>query len=315
MHRAFGQLDLTSAESVIAALDAGAEANRGNPLRRGSIEVVPPPTVDRPWRLIATGDLHDNPFHFARIVEAAGLAGADGGRQAQPAHLTLHEIIHGENLVHGMDLSFRALTKVAALKSAHPTLVHTLLANHELAQVVGSGITKDGVPVVKAFNDGVEYVFGSAAAAVSGAIGRFIRSMPLALRLEPPTDRAELGAILCAHSLPAPELMDRFDASVLEREIDELIDFVPRRGAAHLMVWGRGHTPEQLKILADRWGIGLFVLGHEKAPAGWQSVPPNAVILNSDHAEGVYAEWSSPDWPVWGDFEGDFHRLREGADS
>jgi len=83
--------------------------------------------------------------------------------------------------------------------------------------------------------------------------------------------------------------MDRFDPTILERELVE-DDYVPRRGGAHLMVWGRGHQERQLVELGVRWGVGLFVLGHEYAPEGALAVAPNAVVLNSDHERGAYLQ-------------------------
>lgn len=278
-------LNLRSADAVAAIFRAGAEANRSAACRRGSIDVIRPPGV-----LIATGDLHDNPLHLARLVEAAGVGAPDA---TPSAHLTLHEIIHGDRLVNGMDFSFRALARVAALKAAHPEFVHVLLANHELSQITGSGVVKDGVRCVDAFNEAVEVTFGPAADVVLEAIGAFIRSMPLALRCE---GDGPGQSFLCAHSLPEPALMDRFDPGVLERDlVDE--DYTPRRGSAHLMVWGRGHTPDQFAALAERWGVGLFILGHEKADNGVLVVGPNAVVLNSDHARGVYARIDLSDIP------------------
>jgi hypothetical protein len=147
---------------------------------------------------------------------------------------------------------------------------------------------KDGVRVVEAFNEAVDYSFGDAAPDIHAALGEFIRALPLAVRFV----RPGLGDLLCAHSLPAPELMDRFDPSILERSSIEYTadDLTPRRGSAHLMVWGRGHTPEQLTELARRWDIAVFVLGHEKAEQGLIVLPPNAIVLNSDHEHGVFLD-------------------------
>jgi hypothetical protein len=280
-------LDLQDAASVRDAFMAGARANRTASCREGSID-----RISAPGRLIATGDLHDNPLHFARVVHAAGLGVAPGvaGEEsdpaarelAAPAHLTLHEIIHPDRLMNGMDFSYRALARVAALKAEHPEHVHTLLANHELAQVVGAGIVKHGVRVVDAFNAGVEYAFGSDAPAVEEAIAEFVFSMPLALRCVCPE-----GDILCAHSLPGPAMMPRFDATILSRELTSE-DYEPRRGSAYMMVWGRAYDAEQLEDLTERWGINLFLLGHEHARLGHAVVEPNALVLNSDHEAGVY---------------------------
>lgn len=267
--------DLRDPDAVCAALARGAAANLGAACRRGSIDVIAGPA-----RLIATGDLHDNPVHLERVVALAQLAAPD------PRHLTLHEVIHADVSGGGVDLSYRALVRIAALKGDHPEVVHTLLANHELAQIVGAGILKDGVNVVAAFNAGVEHVFAGAAPRVIAAIGAFVRSMPLALRCQ---GAAGAGDLVCAHSLPAPDLMDRFDPRILERDLRE-DDYTPRRGSAHLMVWGRDHTPEQLASLAQAWGAAAFILGHEKAEAGWFVRAPNCLVLNSDHALGAYTD-------------------------
>lgn len=255
---------------MIAALEAGARANRAAACRRASIDYIEPP-----GRLIATGDLHDNPIHLMRLIRAAGLDGPE------PAHLTLHEVIHGDRLVSGLDMSYRVLTRVADLKARHPEHVHTLLGNHELAQMMGHLIAKDGVRCVDAFNAGVEYVFADAAQDVTDAVNGFIRSMPIALRAH--TAR---GDILCAHSLPPAAAMARFDTSILTRDLtDEDLNI---RGTVHAMTWGRGYDAGGLEDLTERWGVWYFILGHEHTMNGWQFVPPNAVVLNSDHENGVY---------------------------
>lgn len=266
-------VDLASAEQVIDCLHAGALANRTARCREGSID-----RVKWPGRLLATGDLHDNPVHFQRIVESAGFDG-DG----EPAHLTLHELIHGENLHDDMDPSYRVLVRAAALKAANPEHVHVLLANHELSQIAGRGVIKNGVNCVKAFNDAVEYVFADRAADVGLALGDFIRSMPIALRCTP----GEGADVLCAHSLPGDSDLEKFDATIIERELCEA-DYQPRTGSAHLMTWGRGQSPATVQSLADRWGVGLFILGHEKAEQGSAPLPPCGLILNSDHAQGAF---------------------------
>jgi hypothetical protein len=200
----------------------------------------------------------------------------------EPAHLVLHELIHGDNLMNGMDLSYRVLTRAADLKRRFPGHVHVLLANHELSQITGAGIVKDGVRVVEAFNNGVEYVFGGDADIVNAALAEFVRSLPLALRCVTPK-----GDLLCAHSLPTAAIMNRFDTTVLSRDLTEE-DYQPRTGSAYIMVWGRKYDGELLEDLVERWGVNLFLLGHEKCENGVMLVPPNAIVLNSDHARGVY---------------------------
>jgi len=289
-------VNVQHAGEVIDLFHEAARASCEADCRQGSVDVI-----EGPGTLIATGDLHDNPFHLNRVVELAGLGGGgpqeDGEDQGEewgppsrdsdtagdPArHVTFHEVIHSDRLLNGLDLSYRALARIAELKLQAPERVHALLANHELAQIVGAGIVKDGVKCVEAFNDGLAYVFGDDWESVAAALGGFIRAMPLALRCKTPA-----GDILCAHSLPATGSMGRFDTTILSRELTD-DDYAPRAGSAHLMVWGRGYDAEQLEDLVERWGVNLFVLGHEKAPNGYLIIPPCAVVLNSDHERGVY---------------------------
>lgn len=194
----------------------------------------------------------------------------------------LHEVVHSDRLLNGLDFSYRALARVALLKLHHPAHVHTLLANHELAQAMNAGIVKAGVRVVEAFNKGLEYVFADDAPAVAHAINAFVRSMALALRCCTPA-----GDILCAHSLPGVSMMPKFDPTVLDRPLTD-DDFAPRSGSAHLMVWGRGYDEQQLEDLVERWGVRMFILGHEHVHGGVKLVPPNALVLNSDHESGMY---------------------------
>lgn len=281
-------LDLRDSQSVADAFRRGARANRESVLRRGSIDVVTP--EDPTPALIVTGDLHDNPISFARMLQAAGMDGPEGS--APRAHLTLHELIHPDTLNNGRDLSVRVFAKVADLKARFPRHVHTLLANHELAEIVGAGIIKDGVNVVKLFDEGVEFLFGDDAPMVMDALGEFVRSMPLGLRCVgagAPLADGRPGDLLCAHSLPGPDLFDRFDPSILERDITE-DDRIPRRGSAHILVWGRGQGDKLVEDLTARWNVGTFVLGHEKAPEGCLRLTNRALVLNTDHHEGVFAE-------------------------
>ncbi len=270
-------LELQDADAVVALFRRATEATRDAACRRGSLEVI-----HAPARIIATGDLHDNPIHLEKLERVARVGPFAEGDESTLPHLTLHEIIHSDRLISGVDLSYRALARVAHLKTLHPERVHMLLANHELAQVVGSGIVKNGVRCVDAFNDGLEWAFSSRAEEVAEAIGAYIRALPLALRAEGPR-----GVVLCSHSLPGPAQMARFDPGVLDRELTE-DDYTPLTGSAHLMVWGRGYDAEQLEDLVERWGVSLFVLGHEHADTGVDIVRPCAVVLNSDHARGVY---------------------------
>ncbi|MCP3903522.1 MAG: metallophosphoesterase [Planctomycetes bacterium] len=255
--------NLNEASAVIDLLDAGAEAILGCEHREGCAVRVP-----SRGRLLATGDLHDNPIHLRTIVDLARLDASEDH------HVVLHEMIHGDKLVNGMDLSYRMLGRVAALVVERPRQVHPLLANHELAQLTGKGVSKGAGNSVELFADALDFAFSDRADDVAEAVARFIRAMPLALLSE--------GGVLCAHSLPSAALMKHFDPAVFDRALTD-DDYLSPHGAAYLMTWGRGHTEEQLDALAEAWDVQLFCLGHQHVDTGLEVRGNRLLVINSDH--------------------------------
>lgn len=262
----------TDAPGAIDLLDAAARTLRSSPLRSGCVVHLPARGT-----LLATGDLHDNPVHLGRVLAAAGL------ERGPDRHITLHELIHGDRLVDGVDLSHRMLLRAAELVLRHPLQVHPLLANHEISQLTGRSVSKGAGDNVVLFNDGLDRVYGDDWEDVAAALGRFIAAMPLALRSEPD---AAGGAVLCAHSVPSPHALSRFDVGVFDREL-EPGDFIAPDGAAYLMTWGRGADAPMLAALGDRLRISLFCVGHQHAETGVELLAPNAVVINSDHERGA----------------------------
>ena len=248
---------------VVELFRAAADAMLTAPNRDGCISKIP-----ARGRLLATGDLHDNPMHFAKVISLAAL-------DADPDHhVILQELIHGERTMNGLDLSYRMLVKVALLLLEHPGQVHPLLANHELAQMAGHSVSKGGGCMTTRFTEGLEFVFGDDAEDVAEAMGVFVRALPLAAR----TDHG----IFCSHSLPGPAMMSRFDLDIVDRGLGPE-HYLPLQGSAWMMVWGRGHTAEQMEAIADRWGVKLFLLGHAFVENGIEIGGPRTILLNTDH--------------------------------
>jgi hypothetical protein len=253
-----------------------AQANLQSPLRKGNTVHLP----DTGW-LTMTGDLHDNGLNLQRIVRVAALDRPDH-------HLILHEVIHGPYQVQGRDMSVRTLARVAALKLAYPDRVHILQSNHELAQYRGEGIVKDGISVVEAFDAGLDFIYGDDSLIVRAAMRSFLRSLPLAAKAP--------HEVFFAHSLPGARAMERFDPSVIDRELQEA-DLQPG-GSAYNMVWGRSHNQQLAEDLADEWHTRLFVLGHQPAEFGYELEGDSILILASDHGHGMVLpiDLSKPDY-------------------
>lgn len=259
--------DTRNAQAVIELFEQAATILRDSPLRKGSIVRLP-----ARGRLLVTGDLHDNPIHLRKIIALAKLD------KSPDHHVILHEMIHSERLVNGLDFSHRILIKAAELVVRFPDQVHPLLANHELSQLTGTGVTKGAGNNVALFDDGLAFAFGDDWESVSEAIKQFISGFGLALMSE--------SGLFCSHSLPSPHLMPKFDATVIERELQPG-DLIGPLGAAYLMLWGRSHTPAQIEQLAQLWGVKVFCIGHEHAETGYEIRGPRLVVLNSDHEYGA----------------------------
>ena len=267
MSGAEASINPQDASQVVDLLDRATELQLQCPLRRGS-------AVDLParGRAVLSGDLHDQRRIFQNIINLARLD------ESSDHHVVLQEVIHSDRLVNNMDLSYRALVSVAELQVRYPGQVHQLLSNHELAQIRGEGISKDGVNQITAFNDGLQYVFGDHAQAVTLAIERYIRSMPLAVRTA--------TSVMCSHSLPSPRRLEAFDPAVLDRSLTEE-DLKRPLGSAYLMVWGRRLNQDVADALAATWGVDIFVLGHQAVDMGYEPLDRNMLVINSDHNHAV----------------------------
>ena len=272
----FQSISMQDAEGVCALLDAAAERMLADPARRGSSVHLP-----ARGRILLTGDLHDNPVHFQLVQKLARLD------RSPDHHLVLHELIHGDRLVNGVDLSYRMLCRVAQLTLARPGQVHVVLANHELAQAFRHPVSKGAGDNNELFDAGLDWAFGDDAPQVEEAVGRLVRAMPLAVRCG--------NGLMLSHSLPAPHDLDGFDAGIIDRAIEES-DYALRTGSAWRMVWGRGWTPELLAELGTKWGVRLFVLGHAFVEHGAEAPFANLLLLNTDHAQGrvVTVDLSEP---------------------
>ena len=259
-------VDHLGALGVAQLLERAAEIFRRDPKRRGSCV-----HLGDVGRLLVTGDLHDNPTHFVKVVNFA--------RLEQPENnVILHELIHGERLTHGADMSWRMLAKVARLVEKYPGQVHVMLANHELAQAFNQPVSKGAGENTELFREGLLCSFGDEAEIVDAAIGVFVRALPLAVKTK--------NGILCSHSLPSLYDMKTFDSGILERDLVE-DDYEVRLGSAWQMTWGRNQKPEQLAALAAAWGVKVFIAGHAAVPEGVLAAGPQFLLLNSDHEHGA----------------------------
>jgi len=258
--------DWSDADAVVDVLCRASAQLRSTPGRSGCTVHLP-----ASGNLLITGDLHDHLPNYQRIIAAANLGETDH-------HLLLQELIHGPALLHGCDMSWRMLVRVARQVLAHPGQVHPILGNHENSQLTGVGVTKGGGNSVELFEDGITMSFGESWEQVGIAVDGFLQAMPLAVRTA--------SGVQCTHSLPDAVLMKRFDPSVLDRQLEEEDRRGPD-GGAYLLTWGRRFTEEQVEVLRAAWDVECFVIGHVQIDGGMRRMGPHVLALASDQDAGA----------------------------
>jgi hypothetical protein len=247
---------------LLETLALAIEANLLTPRRSGSVVELCPETADD---VVVSADLHGHRENFAHVLALADL-------DAHPRrHLILQEVCHGgpayENLA---CQSHEMLAEVAALKVAYPDRVHFLLSNHELAELTGYPIRKEGKILSLSFLMGIHQLYGTRSEAIHSAYMAFVASCPLAVRIGPD--------VFVSHSAPEKIGDLGFDASVLTRPLTAE-DFSPE-GSAFRMVWGRDYRPENAKAFAEAVGAQVLVHGHTPCPNGYHAPNEYQLILD-----------------------------------
>jgi len=251
---------------AVDILRQAARLCREDPRREGNVVLL-----DAGTRVIATGDIHGHHANLRQIVAAADLAARPRRR------LVLQEIIHGPpDAATGRDRSIECLLDAARCLIEHPEQVVMLLGNHDVAQLTGNEITKEGRGACKAFAEGVRHAFGAEAPDVLDAVSMLALAMPLAVRCG--------GGVMVSHSLPAPGRWSDACEQVLHRRYTP--DDMRRRGGVYEWTWGRGHTPESVAPISEKLGVSFFLIGHYHLEVSHRVLAPTLMTITSDGPDG-----------------------------
>lgn len=258
-----------TAADAIEVLQKAAELNWNDPYREGAMLQMP-----GFGQLVMTGDLHGHFRNYEKLQKYAILD------RAPARHVVLHEMVHKDIQVPGdIDDSHLLLVMAAAYKCEFPDQVHFLQSNHELAQLTGYTIAKNGRIVIEDFNNAVRKTYGDRGGAeVLSAINDFIASFPLAIRTQ--------NRVWLSHSLPDIHNMDQFDPSTFKEPLtrQEIMD----NRSAFLLVWGRRHTTEHVQRLADAFDVDVIITGHQPQEQGSGLYFDRLIILDSSHNHGTF---------------------------
>lgn len=255
---------MPDARKVLSLIRRATNLTRSTLGRAGGVVSFGPEAED----VMVVGDLHGHIHNFATALKIAGL-------DTHPhRHLVLQELVHDPRAdVDGVtpDLSHRLIDLVCALKCQYPDRVHYLPGNHELSELTGRSIAKNGVPLNDLFFKGIQTTYGEFAEPIRDAYHGLFRALPLAIRT---TNRV----FLC-HSIPEERHLDAFDVGVLATD-DWEPETLLRGGSIYAMTWGRDTTIETADRFAKIVDADLFVIGHHPCDDGFRRLNDRVLSLD-----------------------------------
>jgi hypothetical protein len=235
---------------------------RATPGRSGGII-----RLDRALEVMVVGDLHGNLRAFRKVLAAAELD------RAKERHLVLQELIHGPLMYPDDkgDRSHQLVDLFAALKCQYPDRVHLILGNHELSELTGRAIGKEGEFLNDRFLLGIQTAYGAHANQIYDAYKQLFAALPLAVRT---TNR-----VYICHTIPDAEDLDTLDLNLLAAT-EWPADATSRRGTIYALTWGRDTTPETADRFAALVDADYFVTGHQPCDEGFRQANHRQIIID-----------------------------------
>ncbi len=260
---------MADASKVLAAVARAGELMRKTPGRAGSVVRAFADDV------MVVGDLHGNVRAFKWVLAEAALD------RHPNRHLVLQELIHE---IHKSDddrpdLSHRLVDVVCALKCQYPDRVHVIMGNHELSELTGRMIGKDGRALNERFREGIGRAFGEAADEVYAAYRKLFSDLPLAVRTP--------NRVFCCHTIPDGDWLDDFDVALLDAD-SWPEKATKRRGAVYAITWGRDTSDETADRFAAMVDADLFVTGHQPCDDGFRQANRRTLIIDGTDPYPAY---------------------------
>ena len=175
----------------------------------------------------------------------------------------MQELIHGKLMYPDDkgDRSHQLLDVVAALKCQYPDRVHLILGNHELSELTGRIIGKDGKTLNVLFRQGIKTAYGAAAEEIYEAYKGLFAALPLAVRTP--------NRVFVCHTLPDEDDLDRLDLELLKADTWPP-EAMPRHGTIYALTWGRDTDPEVADRFAAMVDADWFITGHQPCDEGFR---------------------------------------------
>jgi Calcineurin-like phosphoesterase len=270
---ASGDLFMPDPQKLLSTIRRASELFRATPGRTGSVV-----SLDDAEDVLVVGDLHGHIETFARVLKIAAL-------DRNPArHLVLQELVHDPRADPDVDVdrSHRLVDLVAALKCQYPARVHFLLGNHELSELTGRSISKNGVYLNALFQLGIEAAYGNRSGEIRQAYLELFASLPLAVRTP--------NRVFLCHTVPEARDLEKLDAEIFASEVWPPASLL-RGGAVYALTWGRDTSPETADEFARLVDADLFVIGHHPCDDGFLRANHRVLILDGTDPHPAYCQF------------------------
>lgn len=217
--------------------------------------------------VIVVGDLHGNIPALLKVLEFARLD------QHKKRHLVLQELIHGPRMYpdDGGDRSHQLVDMVCALKCQYARRIHVILGNHELSEITGRAIAKNGVPLNALFHIGIKTAYGDAADEIGEAYRELFLAFPLAVRTE--------NRVLLCHTMPDGFWLDKFNPAILQAN-EWTAEDMARGGSIYGITWGRDISQETVDRFLGMMDADWLVTGHQPCDEGYQVPNTRQIIID-----------------------------------
>jgi Calcineurin-like phosphoesterase len=257
-------------KKVLTTIRRATQLMRTTPGRSGGIV-----TLENAAEVMVVGDLHGNISAFKKVLTIAELERHPG------RHLILQELIHGPLTYPDDkgDRSHQLLDVFTALKCQYPDRVHHILGNHELSELTGRSIGKDGEGLNAKFRRGVETAYGASADDILESYKVLFASLPLAIRTP--------NRVYVCHTLPDAIDLDTLDLEMLKAD-SWPEEAMKRRGTIYSLTWGRDTTPETADRFAAMVDADLFVTGHQPCDEGFRQANHRQIIIDGTNPYPCY---------------------------
>ena len=178
------------------------------------------------------------------------------------------------------DRSHQLLDVFTALKCQYPDRVHHILGNHELSELTGRSIGKDGEGLNAKFRRGVDTAYGESAGDIHEAYKALFAALPLAIRTA--NRRLRLS-----HAPRRRATSIRSTSSCLKAD-SWPEDAMKRRGTIYALTWGRDTAPETADRFAAMVDADLFVTGHQPCDHGFRQANHRQIIIDGTNPYPCY---------------------------